>query len=268
VLGEKIVSDDWEATEDFHPDDTDVMADFARSEFLDLNEALLPQIWYGNFSKEFYLEQVHQPRHVTYSAKMFPWPALEVSSAPFLSLSRPFLFPSSQQLCLLTMSMSISQMLTKTEWYVVPCFWLPITFTLFALSSLQFSSATSSLTFRGLASLLTSGHLPPAPTATAISLTAACWALGCFIWTLLEYGFHRFLFHLDDLLPEKNWALLLHFTMHGIHHYLPMVRPLLSFTRGEAKSLVLTLVSLESARYRTVFDLSCPLSFSSSFKPL
>lgn len=103
VLGEKIVSDgmslyclslvteasanvflidstDWEATEDFHPDDTDVLSDFQRSEFLDLSKALIPQMWYGDFSKEFYLEQVHQPRHVTYSAKMFPYPWLEVSS--------------------------------------------------------------------------------------------------------------------------------------------------------------------------------------------
>lgn len=41
---------DWEATDDFHPDDTDAAADFAKCEFLDLNKPLVPQVWYSNWS--------------------------------------------------------------------------------------------------------------------------------------------------------------------------------------------------------------------------
>ena len=35
---------------------------------------------------------------------------------------------------------------------------------------------------------------------------------------------HRFLFHLDDFLPDHPYALTLHFLLHGIHHYVPMDR--------------------------------------------
>lgn len=35
---------------------------------------------------------------------------------------------------------------------------------------------------------------------------------------------HRFLFHIDEYLPDHPAALTLHFLLHGIHHYIP-VRP-------------------------------------------
>lgn len=69
----------------------------------------------------------------------------------------------------------------------------------------------------------------PSTILTALSTTSfakfiPCFIAGNIIWTLLEYGLHRFLFHIDDLLPDANWALVLHFLLHGIHHYLPMDR--------------------------------------------
>lgn len=69
----------------------------------------------------------------------------------------------------------------------------------------------------------------PATIINALSTTSfakfvPCFLAGNIIWTLLEYGLHRFLFHIDDLLPDANWALVLHFLLHGIHHYLPMDR--------------------------------------------
>ncbi|KAL7415184.1 hypothetical protein BDY24DRAFT_383994 [Mrakia frigida] len=192
VIADKIVDDDWEATEDFHPDDTDVMADFERCEFIDLSQPMLPQILWGNFSKEFYLEQVHQPRHVTYSARMFPYPFLEV--------------------------------FTLTQWYIVPIIWVPIWVTLFITSTLQFSPQTVNMTATTLLSTVLSGKAGsiPFPTSQALANTGMCWAIGCFLWTLLEYGFHRFLFHVDYYLPDNNVALLIHFTAHGVHHFLPM----------------------------------------------
>ena len=104
---EKIVSEDWVADVDFHPEDTDTLADYSRNKFLDLGKPLLMQVWRANFTKEFYLEQVHQPRHVKDSARLFGPDVLE--------------------------------MFTRTSWYVVPMVWGPITMFLAVLSIMQFS---------------------------------------------------------------------------------------------------------------------------------
>ena len=74
--------------------ETDSAVDFATLKFLDLNKPLLPQLWNGGFSKEFYLSQVHRPRYHPKGA-----------SAP---LSGNFLEP-----------------LSLTPWYIVPLIWLP-----------------------------------------------------------------------------------------------------------------------------------------------
>lgn len=47
---------------------------------------------------------------------------------------------------------------------------------------------------------------------------------GVFAWTLLEYVFHRFLFHMEKLLPSHQYAYAIHFLLHGVHHFLPMDR--------------------------------------------
>lgn len=62
---------DWEATDDFHPDNTDETKDFEKNQFLDLRKPLLVQVWNANFSKSYYLKQVHQPRHLPESARLF-----------------------------------------------------------------------------------------------------------------------------------------------------------------------------------------------------
>jgi 4-hydroxysphinganine ceramide fatty acyl 2-hydroxylase len=74
--------------------ETDATTDYKVHKFLDLNRPLFPQIWYGGFSKDFYLEQVHRPRHYRGG-----------DSAPLFG---NFLEP-----------------LTKTAWFVVPTIWLP-----------------------------------------------------------------------------------------------------------------------------------------------
>ncbi|KAI9635732.1 uncharacterized protein MKK02DRAFT_44432 [Dioszegia hungarica] len=183
---EKIVSEDWVAHEDFHPDETDALADYNRNKFLDLSKPLLMQVWGAPWTKEYYLSQVHNPRHLKESARLFQWDALE--------------------------------MLTRTKWYVVPLFWGPITIFMFALSILQFTDQSIS------ASQLLTLPLPalPVPTPQAFGKTMAAFFAGNIIWTILEYTLHRFLFHVDHYLPDQNWAMLLHFLLHGIHHYLPM----------------------------------------------
>lgn len=74
--------------------DTDIATDYKTHKFLDLNKPLLMQVWNGGFSKDFYLAQVHRPRHYRGG-----------DSAPLFG---NFLEP-----------------LSKTSWYVIPIVWLP-----------------------------------------------------------------------------------------------------------------------------------------------
>jgi 4-hydroxysphinganine ceramide fatty acyl 2-hydroxylase len=75
--------------------DTDLETDYKQHKFLDLNKPLLLQVWRGGFTKKFYLEQVHRPRHYKGGA-----------SAPLFG---NFLEP-----------------LSLTPWWVVPTLWLPV----------------------------------------------------------------------------------------------------------------------------------------------
>jgi 4-hydroxysphinganine ceramide fatty acyl 2-hydroxylase len=65
-------------TDHFHPDETSPDDDYKKNEFLDLNKPLIRQMWESSFSKEFYLQQVHQPRHVSKTARCFGPDYLEV----------------------------------------------------------------------------------------------------------------------------------------------------------------------------------------------
>lgn len=145
--------------------ETDLTQDYKKHKFLDLNRPLLMQVWNGGFTKAFYLEQVHRPRHYKGG-----------DSAPLFG---NFLEP-----------------LSKTPWWVVPTVWVPPV---------------------AYGTVLAAQHLSP----IALGLY---WVTGLCIWTIVEYGLHRCLFHIDNYLPDNRVALTLHFLLHGIHHYLPMDR--------------------------------------------
>jgi len=185
---ETIVRDDWEATDDFHPDNTDSAVDYEKNQFLDLRKPLFMQMWRAKFSKSYYLKQVHQPRHLPEPARLFGPDILEI--------------------------------FTRTVWYVVPIFWGPITANLFLRSALQFTGPLPAFTSNPRLPL---NSLHTIPFDSWVK-TLVCFFLGNIIWTMLEYGLHRFLFHIDEWLPDKPVFLTLHFLMHGIHHYLPMDR--------------------------------------------
>lgn len=74
--------------------DTDFAQDYKTHKFLDLSRPLFPQVWYGGFKKEFYLDQVHRPRHYRGG-----------DSAPLFG---NFLEP-----------------LSKTPWWIIPTLWWP-----------------------------------------------------------------------------------------------------------------------------------------------
>ncbi|KAG2733613.1 hypothetical protein G9P44_003138 [Scheffersomyces stipitis] len=80
---------------------TDYDDDIKKHKFLDLNKPLLMQVLFGGFSKDFYLDQVHRPRHYG------------KGSAPLFG---NFLEP-----------------LSLTPWWLVPTVWLPPNLYLFYL---------------------------------------------------------------------------------------------------------------------------------------
>jgi len=177
---ESTCRDDTVIDEHFVPEITEEEKDFERNRFLDLKQPLVMQVWRANFSKNFYLQQVHQPRYLAEPARLFGprW----------------------------------MDLLTRTNWYVVPIVWLPITLYLFHLSLTQqatINPITQQLDWYSQ---------------TAFFKTMMCFFFGNFFWTVLEYSMHRFLFHVDDHLPDAGWALTLHFLLHGVHHYLPCDR--------------------------------------------
>ena len=141
---------------------TDYDADFNENKFLDLNKPLLMQMIRAKWTKEFYLEQVHKPRHYGKgSAQIFG----------------NFLEP-----------------ISLTPWWLIPLLWIPV------------NMAVLSIPLRQL----------PVP------YVAGLYVFGLGLWTLVEYCLHRFLFHIDYALPDHQFAFVLHFLLHGFHHYLPM----------------------------------------------
>jgi len=97
---------------------------------------------------------------------------------------------------------------TKTAWYAIPAFWIPV------IAYLAWPFARDS----------------------GIVLTLALIGVGIFLWTLAEYSIHRFLFHLDDALPNVRPLLLVHFLLHGVHHKVPMDRYRLVMPQPSASS--------------------------------
>jgi 4-hydroxysphinganine ceramide fatty acyl 2-hydroxylase len=73
---------------------TFVDRDDISDKFIDLKRPILSQVWNGNYSKKFYLHQVHIPRHVKDSAPIFGNKYLEI--------------------------------FTKTPWYVIPMVYIPL----------------------------------------------------------------------------------------------------------------------------------------------
>ncbi len=132
--------------------------------FIDITKPMLWQVWTGNFTKEFYMEQVHIPKH---------------------SKTSPPLFAS-----------SFLELFSKTTWWFIPIFWAPII--MYCMNKCLKQQSVETL--------------------------MVLYPMGIFLWTFIEYALHRFLFHIDDLMPDHTAAFTLHFLLHGIHHYVPMDR--------------------------------------------
>lgn len=132
--------------------------------FLDLKRPIMPQVWRNSWSKNYYLEQVHIPRHTTQGPRFF--------ASNFL------------------------ESFTKNTWQGVLVVWIPVICACLWYTSREHTG----------------------------SQVIQLFANGLVLWTIYEYLFHRFAFHMERALPDHPVAFTLHFLMHGVHHFLPMDR--------------------------------------------
>ncbi|PVU87073.1 hypothetical protein BB559_006243 [Furculomyces boomerangus] len=164
VVGEIIHKEQWthNAKDSAATDTRDIKLADPSPDFIDPNKPIFTQIWNSSYTREFYLQQVHVPRHIPGPAVFFDNKVLEI--------------------------------FTKTPWYVIPMYWIPIMIVVWNIG-LQYT--TPDVMYKN-------------------------YVLGLFVWTLLEYMMHRFIFHFDENIPEGTMAQVVHFTLHGFHHFLPM----------------------------------------------
>ncbi|CAK5059125.1 unnamed protein product [Meloidogyne enterolobii] len=109
------------------------------------------------------------------------------------------------------------EQLTRTKWWVIPMFWLPlvITFLLEGYNLLinDFGSFTGGF------------------------FTFSLFMFGILFWTLMEYSLHRFIFHWHPN-PNSKQQLTLHFLLHGLHHKTPLDKDRLVFPPAAALIIV------------------------------
>ncbi|NXK45992.1 FA2H hydroxylase, partial [Chauna torquata] len=101
--------------------------------------------------------------------------------------------------------------LSKTAWYVVFLVWTPV---VLYLSWVSYTSLAQGNT-RLFSSFTTEYSIP-----VHKYYFPFIFLLGMFLWSLLEYLIHRFVFHMKP--PASNYYLItLHFLLHGQHHKSP-----------------------------------------------
>jgi len=113
---------------------------------------------------------------------------------------------------------------TKTSWYMIPIIWVP-----FVLYLIHMAYVYDMLT---------------------IPQIIYSFFIGLIIWSLMEYFLHRFVFHIDENLPNNKIAIFLHYTLHGIHHAFPMDEHRLVFP----PILATILIKLFYMLFRLLFD--------------
>ncbi|NXF11606.1 FA2H hydroxylase, partial [Smithornis capensis] len=105
----------------------------------------------------------------------------------------------------------VLESLSKTAWYVVFMVWTPV---VLYLSWVSYTSLAQGNT-RLFSSFTTEYSIP-----VHKYYFPFIFLLGMFLWSLLEYLIHRFVFHMKP--PASNYYLItLHFLLHGQHHKSP-----------------------------------------------
>lgn len=132
--------------------------------FIDLQKPMISQILNASWSKEFYFENVNVPQTLKGSPRFFENSFLEA--------------------------------MTKSPWYLIPLFWIPLVIFLFVLNVFFYS-------FK-------------------IRKTGTFFFIGLLSGSLKEYITHRFYYHISSyFIPNNQLIYAIHFTIHGYHHYCP-----------------------------------------------
>lgn len=103
--------------------------------------------------------------------------------------------------------------LSNTPWYFIPIIWLPIAFYNIYLGLTTGLGENSSLT-DSLVYLYSSQF--------SFLVLALVFFFAFICWSISEYSLHRFVFHMEKWMPDFAFFRYLAFSIHGIHHALPM----------------------------------------------
>ncbi|XP_075169869.1 fatty acid 2-hydroxylase [Haematobia irritans] len=114
------------------------------------------------------------------------------------------------------------EMCTKTPWWLVPAFWVPV---ITAIIFSQFKEPIESRDFY------------------MISMLSLYFFGGILMWSLLEYVLHRHVFHMQLNENTSPWVCTFHFLIHGLHHKVPFDSYRLVFPPLAAVIICLTLYS-------------------------
>ncbi|KYN38656.1 Fatty acid 2-hydroxylase [Trachymyrmex septentrionalis] len=113
----------------------------------------------------------------------------------------------------------ILEKLSISPWYILPIIWLPIITYFFYMGCVSNVSTNIGNSYFTIKKILKIGvYILLVITAQNILPSLI---LGLFIWTILEFFFHRKIFHFRP--PHNSKVLItLHFLMHGNHHKAPL----------------------------------------------
>ncbi|XP_067626399.1 uncharacterized protein Fa2h [Eurosta solidaginis] len=95
---------------------------------------------------------------------------------------------------------SYLEVFTRTPWWLIPLFWIPV------ISNCIWDEYTEKWSTASMSRLM---------------IFAINFIAGTIFWTLLEYMLHRFVFHMKINANTKPWLCTFHFVIHGLHHKVP-----------------------------------------------
>ncbi|EDW46757.1 dihydroceramide fatty acyl 2-hydroxylase FAH2 [Drosophila sechellia] len=90
------------------------------------------------------------------------------------------------------------EMCTKTPWWLVPLFWIPV---IVKCALEEFTSAWQD--------------------SNQLAVFTGYLLFGVLLWSFLEYTLHRWVFHVKLSSKTGSWLCTFHFMIHGLHHKVP-----------------------------------------------
>eukprot|EP00041_Stephanoeca_diplocostata_P010329 m.164117 g.164117 ORF g.164117 m.164117 type:complete len:317 (-) comp18111_c0_seq50:393-1343(-) len=125
---------------------------------------------------------------------------------------------------------TLCETFAATSWWVIPVLWIPVA--LF-LARLSLELEMSRVVDPGFDDVSVSGHMNATSRDSTAVLTVytsfGIWFLiGLTIWSIFEYGLHRFLFH-HKMNTSSEFLIRWHYVLHGQHHKFPLDKGRLVF---------------------------------------